>query len=105
MPGVNSDNRLRLVSDSDERLRSIIANLEETRAELAESGNPDAAQILAVAILQLRMRLHGVADSELKALCHVVLLREAEKSKKPDEPGSKEGHFSRRSSRWPNLAR
>jgi signal transduction histidine kinase len=96
----HSDNRLRLVSDSDGRLRAIIATLEENRAELAESANPEAAQILAVAILQLRMRLHRVADSELKVLCHAVLLQEAERAKKADDLAAKDGRFSRRG--WPN---
>lgn len=96
----NSDNRLRLVSDSDARLRSIIATLEESRAELAESINPEAAQILAVAILQLQMRLHGVAETELEALCHVVL--EAERSKKSNGLSSKAGGFTGRGSHQPN---
>jgi hypothetical protein len=95
----NSDNRLRLVSDSDARLRSIIATLEKSRAELAESINPEAAQILAVAILQLQMRLHGVADTELTALCHVL---EAERSKKSDGPTSKAGGFTGGGSHRPN---
>jgi cell division protein FtsL len=73
---------LRLVSDSDARLRSIIATLEQSRAELVESANSEAAQILAMAILQLRMRLYGVAASELDVLCDGVLLLEAERSKK-----------------------
>jgi signal transduction histidine kinase len=77
----NSNNRLRLVSDSDARLRSIIAALEESRTELAEGVNPEAAQILAVAILQLRIRLHRIADCELNAFCHAVV-QETERSKK-----------------------
>ena len=81
----NSDNRLRLVSDSDAHLRSIIAKLEESRAALVESANPEAAQILAVAILQLRMRLHRVADSELKVLCQAVQLQEADRAKKAED--------------------
>ena len=48
MPVANSDNRLRLVSDSEAHLRSIIATLEENRAALVESSNLEAAQILAV---------------------------------------------------------
>lgn len=96
----NSDNRLRLVSDSDGRLRAIIATLEESRAELADSANPEAAQILAVAILQLRMRLHRIADSELKSLCQAVALQEAERAKKAEDLALKEGRFSRRG--WPN---
>lgn len=81
-------------------MRSIIATLEESRAELAESMNPEAAQILAVAILQLRMRLHGVAHAELKALCHVVL--KAERSKKSNGLSSEAGDFTGRGSHRPN---
>jgi signal transduction histidine kinase len=84
-----SENQLRLVSNSDERLRSIIATLEESRTELVESANPEAAQILAMATLQLRMRLHRVADSDLRSLCDSVLSREAERAKKSDSPASK----------------
>jgi archaellum component FlaF (FlaF/FlaG flagellin family) len=96
----NSDNRLRLVSDSNARLRSIIATLEENRAELVESANSEAAQILAMAILQLRMRLHGVAASELDVLCDGVMLQEAERSKKSDD--SNDGNVAGRRSRRPN---
>lgn len=96
----NSDNRLRLVSDSDVRLRSIIATLEKSRAELAESANSEAAQILDVAILQLRMRLYRIAASELDVLCDGVLLQEAERSKKSDELNN--GNAAGRRSRRPN---
>jgi hypothetical protein len=88
----NSDNRLRLVSDSDARLRSIIATLEQSRAELVESANSEAAQILAMAILQLRMRLHGVAASELDVLCDGVLLQEAERNSGGLPDGSRRPH-------------
>jgi hypothetical protein len=113
----NSDNRLRLVSDSDAHLRSIIATLEQSRAALIESANAEAAQILSVAILQLRMRLHRIADAELKDLCQAVLVQEAERSKKSEDPVSKDlvskdlvskdpaakdRHFTGRGSRWPN---
>lgn len=96
----HSDNRLRLVSNSDERLRSIVATLEESRAELAETANPEAAQILGVAILQLRMRLHRVADADLKDLCDSVLVREAERARKSDSLASKAGRITGRG--WPN---
>jgi hypothetical protein len=96
----NSNNRLRLVSDSDARLRSIIATLEESRAELAESANSEAAQILDVAILQLRMRLYGVAASELDVLCDSVLLQEAERSKRSGDLN--DGSLAGRRSRRPN---
>ena len=98
----HSDNRLRLVSDSDAHLRSVIANLEENRTALVQSANPEAAQILAVAILQLRMRLHRVADSELKALCQAVQLQEADRARKAGELASKSRRLTGRDSRLPN---
>src|SRR5882724_2993179 len=97
----NSDNRLRLVSDSEAHLRSIIATLEENRAALVESCNLEAAQILAVAILQLRMRLHGIDGSELKAFCQAVELHEAERARRTGDVPSRDRSPTRRASRWP----
>jgi hypothetical protein len=71
------------VSDSDKRLRSVIASLEECQGFLAGSVNRDAAQLLAMAVLQLRMRLHQIADSELKALCDAMTV---ETNANPDLP-------------------
>ena len=102
MQVANSDNRLRLVSDSEAHLRSIIATLEENRAALVESCNLEAAQILAVAILQLRMQLHGIDGSELKAFCQAVQLHEADRAKKASELASKDRSVTKRDSRWPN---
>jgi signal transduction histidine kinase len=103
----NLDNRLRLVSDSEAHLSSIIATLEESRVALIECANAEAAQILAVAILQLRMRLHRIAAPELKDLCQAVLVQEAERSKKSEDEAAKDlaakdRHFTGRGSRWPN---
>jgi hypothetical protein len=96
---------LRLVSDSEAHLRTIIATLEENRAALVESLNPEAAQILAVAILQLRMRLHGIDGSELKAFCEAVQLHEAERARRTGELAAKDKSPTRRASRWPNLVK
>ena len=70
-PGANSDNLL----------RSVIASLEECRVLLSGSNNRDAAQLVAMAVLQLRMQLHHIADSELKALCDAMT---AESHDNPD---------------------
>ena len=99
---INSDNRLRLVSDSEAHLRSIIATLEDNRAVLVESCNLEAAQILAVAILQLRMQLHGIDGSELKAFCQAVQLHETERARKAGELAAKDKSVTKRGSRWPN---
>jgi hypothetical protein len=61
------------VANSEQRLHSILGTLEECRAALIESASRDAAQLVSVAILELRMRLYRVADSELKALCDAML--------------------------------
>ncbi|MHB8270149.1 hypothetical protein [Bradyrhizobium sp.] len=101
----NSDDRLRLVSDSEAHLRSIIATLEENRAALVESSNVEAAQILAVAILQLRMQLHGIDGSELKAFCQAVELHEAERARRAGELSSRDRFSKQAASRWPNLVK
>jgi hypothetical protein len=62
------------VANSDEELLSVLASLEESRAALRASGKDDTAQLVAVAILDLRMKLGRVADSELKALCDEIML-------------------------------
>ena len=82
MKQVNGSHRLYLASsesektseaDSDNLLRSVIASLEENRVLLSGSANRDAAQLVAMAVLQLRMRLHQIADAELKALCDAMV--------------------------------
>jgi len=60
------------VVDSDERLLSVLATLEECRATLANGGNPETAHLVSVAILDLRMRLNRITDAELKALCDEI---------------------------------
>ena len=68
-------------ADSDNLLRSVIASLEECRVLLSGSDNRDAAQLVAMAVLQLRMQLHHIADSELRALCDAMT---AETNDNPD---------------------
>jgi hypothetical protein len=99
----SSDNRLRLVSDSDAHLRSVIAALEENRDSLVEWANPEAARIVAVAILQLRMRLHRIGDAELEALCEAVQARQAERARKAADLASKNNRVAGRYPRWPTL--
>jgi hypothetical protein len=66
-----------LVSDSDERLLSVLSALEECRAALIEGGDRETALVLSVAILELRMKLNRIADSELKALCDAMVPEDA----------------------------
>jgi hypothetical protein len=51
----------------------VLATLEECRAALAGAANRETVQLLSVAILQLRMKINQITDSELKALCDAML--------------------------------
>src|SRR6266849_3054250 len=66
-----------LVANSEERLNSILAILEECRAALIDSSDRETGLLVSVAILELRMKLNRIADSELKALCDAMLPDEA----------------------------
>ena len=65
------------VATSDEQLLSVLALLEECRAVLQSGGSRDTAQLISVAILDLRMKLNRISDAELKALCEAMLPDEA----------------------------
>jgi hypothetical protein len=80
-----------LVANSDERLRSILMMLEKSRAALFISSSPETAHILSVAILDLRMKLNRIADSELKALCDAMLPVAALAEGQSDQKGQRRG--------------
>jgi hypothetical protein len=52
--------------------------LEECRAALRQARKDDTAQLLSVAILDLRMKLNHIGDAELRALCEEMLLSETQ---------------------------
>jgi hypothetical protein len=66
-----------LVPNSEERLQAVLAKLEECQAALVAGGDRDTAQLLSVAILELRIKLNRIEDWELKVLCE-AMLREPE---------------------------
>jgi hypothetical protein len=72
------------VANSEERLRSVLATLEVCRSALIESGSDETALLVSMAILELRMKVHQIADSELKDLCD-ALLRDSPRSPKPPQ--------------------
>ena len=74
---------------SEERLLSLLATLEECRAFLMDKASPETAKLLSLAILELRMELHQVTDSELKALCDLMVTNDqaAEDSKAGTKSG------------------
>ena len=60
------------VASSEQKLHSTLATLEQCRAVLLASASRETAQLVSVAILQLKMKLNRIADSELKALCDAM---------------------------------
>jgi hypothetical protein len=65
------------VANSEERLLSVLAALEECRAQLAVDGERETALLVSVAILELRMKLNRITGFELKALCEAMLPEDA----------------------------
>jgi hypothetical protein len=83
-----------LVANSDERAQSILVALEECQAALVASGNRETAQLVSVAILELRIKLNRIADTELKALCD-AMLRDETSAEQPRDPKSPQGQGGR----------
>src|SRR5712675_2229581 len=82
-----------LVANSEERLHSVLTTLEQCRAVLAETTNRETVQLLSVAILQLRMKLHQISDSELKALCDAMVPEDG--PERSEDPASAQGQRRR----------
>ncbi|MGQ0683536.1 hypothetical protein [Bradyrhizobium sp.] len=57
-----------LAANSQAKLRSLLATLEQCRSSLTDESEHETADLLSVAILQLRMKLKGVTHSELRLL-------------------------------------
>ena len=76
------------MANSEQRLHSIVATLEQCRSILIGSSNQETARLVSVAILQLRMKLNRIADSELRALCDAMIPDDepAEESRSPKSP-------------------
>lgn len=89
-PLVSSASEETLVANSEERLHLILATLEQCRAGLIDSAHRDTAQLVSVAILELRMKLNRIADSELRALCDAMLQDDAP-AERPQDPKSPHG--------------
>ncbi len=62
--------------NSDEHLLTVLETLEECRSALRESGRVETAQLVSVAILDLRMKLNQIGDAELKMLCEEIMRAE-----------------------------
>ena len=73
-----------LVANSEERLRAVLATLEDCRVVLIDGGHRETALLVSVAILDLRMKLHRIDDAELKALCEAIAPDGAFRPSSPD---------------------
>jgi hypothetical protein len=83
------------VTNLDEQhLVSVLGKLEECRATLLANSSRETAELVSVAILELRMKLNGIDDAELKALCDELTMR-AEDEERPRELKSAHGHRRR----------
>jgi hypothetical protein len=78
------------VANSEQKLHSILTTLEECRASLIASASRETAQLVSVAILELRMKLNRIADSELKAFCDAIKPEDAP-AQSPQDPKSPHG--------------
>ena len=77
------------MANSEERLLSILATLEQCRAALVKETRPETAKLVSLAILDLRIDLSKLPDSDLKALCDAMTPPEhgpAERSSDPNTP-------------------
>ena len=54
-------------------MNSVLETLEECRKVLNDNDGRETAELLSIAILDLRMRVKGIANSELRALCDEML--------------------------------
>lgn len=66
------------VTELKTELTSVIRLLGECQDVLVRNGNGEAAQLISMALLQVRMRVHQVGDAELRALCDTVMAEHAQ---------------------------
>jgi hypothetical protein len=74
----------------EENLQDVLTTLEECQSALVRNGDRDTAQLVSVAILELRIKLNRIEDSELKALCD-AMLREVDATSRPAQSKPQEG--------------
>lgn len=77
------------VANLKRRSHSVLAALEKCRAVLLADADQEAAQLVTLAILQLRMKLNRIGDAELRALCDAMTqqLGPVESAERPPQGG------------------
>ena len=73
------------MADRSARLRSVLARLGACQAEVADVGEAGVARLLAMAALEIRLRLHNMGDAELRAISDAFDDNGCEQS---DQPGA-----------------
>jgi ADP-ribosylglycohydrolase len=70
---------------------AVLVTLEQCRVALLAAGNRDTAQLISVAILELRMKVNRIDDDDLKTLCDEMLQTEnPERLREPKlQPGQR----------------
>lgn len=61
------------MANSDEQMLAVLSTLEQCRATLIAAGNRETAQLVSVAVLELRMKLNHIDEEDLKSLCDEML--------------------------------
>ena len=80
-----------LVANSEERLQSILATLDQCRVALVKDARPETAKLVSLAILDLRIELSKIPDSDLKALCDAMTPPEHGPAGRSNDPNSPRG--------------
>ena len=80
-----------LVANSEERLQSILATLEQCRLALIKEARPETAKLVSLAVLDLRIDLSKLPDSDLKALCDAMTPSEQGPAGRSNDPNSPRG--------------
>lgn len=83
------------MANSEERLQSIVAILEQCRAALLRDARPETAKLVSLAILDLRIDLSKIPDSDFVALCDAMTPSEDGPAERSNDPGSPRGRRKR----------
>ncbi|WP_291858760.1 hypothetical protein [Bradyrhizobium sp.] len=80
-----------LVANSEERLRSILATLEHCRAALVKEARLETAKLVSLAVLDLRIDLGKIPDTDLKSLCDAMTPPAQGPAARSNDPNSPRG--------------
>ncbi len=82
------------VANLERRSHAVLESLEQCRTMLLDNADQETAQLVTLAILQLRMKLNRVGDADLRALCDAMTqqLGPVENPRRPPQGGN--GRFA-----------